>query len=215
MNHYIPTITLEEQSISVHATYHPVFKREAHRLGGVYRANAWCFSVKDEIAVRNLCVECYGYDGINPAVTVDVRLIANAEITSDPLRPINIFSRPLAWISRSGQIPKTALGTIFEAGNITGSGGCSIIATGTTIVLRDVPVNIYRRDIESIPGLVCEEIQPDFFALEYLQFESQRYHALLLEIQDILSQQEDTEAFCSVLEKRAVDRLMSHVDHAS
>lgn len=185
MNFYKPEFSVDEKRLTVSAPYNSGFQNSARRLGGVFKDRHWLFSKRDEIAVRNACLEHYGVDGIEDPVAVDVQIDVTARIQSDAFRPITIFARPIARVTKKGNAPLIAQGMIISKGEIDSRGPIVIIEPGCSFIFREVPLCLYQKQKTLHQQLRCSILDIEDSSLEYLFYEHDRLVQKLSEIKAI------------------------------
>ena len=171
MNYYEPTITVLSDTLEVVAPYNSDFKEKAHLLAGVYSDGKWRFSSRDQIAVRKLTEQIYGYDGLTTPPRIDASVRFNADVMSDPYQSIDVLSRPVA---RATKKPGVLMGhgIIVVGGTIHKSGSRVKIERGTELTFRDVPYSLYEREAAvPVDTYSIEQIKPEQMELERLFYE--------------------------------------------
>ena len=181
-------ITKTEKSIQVESEYNRDFISGARNLAGRWNSPHWTFDVRDEGAVRELCLDVYGTDG----ETVD---LVDVEITFEggfyaTRGPITFCGRTIARAFGRDSGAKPGAGVVVKSGGFRSSGSVKNWATevntgGAVVVLRDMS----RRAVEAVDA---EEFGGTFEILEpenknaALIAERDRLIARLAEIDDLL-----------------------------
>lgn len=171
MNYYEPTITVLPDTLEVVAPYNSVFREQAYLLAGVYENGKWQFSLRDQIAVRKLAEQVYGYDGLTTPPRIDVSVVFNADVVSDPRQSIDVLSRPVA---RATDKPGVLMGhgIIVVSGNIGKLFNRVKIERGTELTFRDVPYSLYEKEAAApVDAYSIEQVKPELMELERLFFE--------------------------------------------
>jgi len=209
MHFFKPSIAVTRTMVSVEAAYNPEFKRQAAKLGGVFKDKKWYFSYQEEIEVRKATEKCYGYDGLVDPVRADVKVTFKQELFSQANKSVDILARPIARVSNKSDEPLTAPGTLIESGSITTVGQKVRFEKGTKLILRSVPVTLIDHHKQN-PAYDVERIPYDNQALEILFHEYEQLVKRANELRMLLDHSDkDIDQFNQIIEQRNAQRMVA------
>lgn len=154
------TIKSENGNLAVKSPYNNDFVSAARQLGGKWNkpvANAWNFNEKDEVRVRELCMNVYGTDG-SPMPTGTIRIVLDKVSPSAYTKYDELVIGPIQVLKKFDRdsTPKLGAGCVVVAGKLQSFGGSRnnpriTYDAGTVIEVRDVPQTIINQLVADDP----------------------------------------------------------------
>lgn len=144
------SIRLKNGAVECVCPYTPGFPAAARDLGGKWNGTAWVFDVRDEMRVRDLCMDIFGTDG-SPSELVTMRVTAGRGVFDGIGADTELYlcGRVVAKVfSKNDQRAKLGPGVVITSGRFMGGGSGRNphidYAEGTVFELRDVPAAMAR-----------------------------------------------------------------------
>ena len=144
-------IETEGTALDVTSPYNTDFVGRARRLAGRWNATrrVWRFDARDEQAVRDLLVACYGTDGTTMPDVVSVRLTYDGW-WSAAREPFDYAGRIVAAASGRDSGARLGQGVVLLNGGFTSGGSranwtTETLKSGAVVLLHDIP----RRYVET------------------------------------------------------------------
>lgn len=154
------SITLKNGAIECVSPYTPDFPAAARDLGGKWNGSAWVFDARDEMRVRDLCMDTFGSDG-TPVELVTMRVTAANGVFDGIGRDTELYlcGRLVAKVfNRHDQRAKLGAGVVITSGRFMGGGSgrnpCIEYSDGTVFELRDVPAPKAREEQAVNPEMI-------------------------------------------------------------
>lgn len=136
------TIRTTSDQIQIESPYNSEFISRARDLGGRWSGSAWAFDIRDEEAVRQLCLDVHGTDGRKRDL-VDIQITFHTNGSAER-EAIQIGGRPIARAQGRDSGARLCDGVVLKSGGGFGSGGSranwqTTVYEKSVIEVRDFP----------------------------------------------------------------------------
>jgi hypothetical protein len=145
-------IKIESEHLALQAPYHPALPHRCKQIGGRWMGNAygWSFSLHEEQAVRDICLDIWGVDGTPSALEnmVDLKVTVAEEGPQRQVfqayeEPVYLVGREIAAALKNHRAARPGRGIKFLIGKphcfVSPSLWGTSIPNGSVFIIHEVP----------------------------------------------------------------------------